>query len=304
MNRIINYIKNIMKLNYRFFNIALCLIVVLSGCNNESNISELPNFDNTNFEDRTYIVHLPKNYNANKPAPLMFAIHGIGIDAAGTQQFSGFDQLGEDEGYIVVYPNSYDGFWSDGCNCQYVEQIGIDDVKFIDFLLEKMKKQYNIDTTRVYAWGWSQGGILVNQLACRRAEVFAAFASYVGTMRLPVASACYPKKPVNIVMFNGTDDKDVNWEGLPNTEFAFLAIPDLFKKWAGLSNCSGEPVSEMFPDSVDHIDVEKLTYENCSGAKEVVLYKIIRGVHALYRNKEIDTSEETIKFFNKHRLND
>jgi len=292
-----------MKINkYIFFGIAsLCFF---QSCKSENPVDDIPDFNNGNFENRTYIVHLPNNYNPSTPAPLMFAIHGIGIDAAGTQQYSGFDQLGEEQGYIVVYPNSYDGFWSDGCNCQYVEKVGIDDIKFLDYLIDKMKKQYNIDTTRIYAWGWSQGGILVNQLACRRSEVYAAFASYIGTMRLPTASACFPKKAVNMVMFNGTDDQDVYWNGLPNTEFAFLSIPDLFKKWAGISNCTGEPVSEMLPDSVSHIDVEKLTYEDCATNKEVVLYKIINGVHSLYRNKEIDSSEETIKFFNKHRLND
>ena len=66
-----------------------------------------------------------------------------------------------------------------------------------------------------------------------------------------------------MVLFNGTDDQDVYWNGLPNTEFAFLSIPDLFKKWAGLSNCIGEPDSEFLPDSVSHIDVEKLTYAWC-----------------------------------------
>jgi polyhydroxybutyrate depolymerase len=292
------------KILNKFFYLVILSIVVLQSCKSENPIGDVPDFSNTNFEDRTYIVHVPQNYNADNPAPLMFAIHGIGGDAESTQHFTGFDELSEEQGYIVVYPNSYDGFWGDGCNCQYVELIGIDDVKFIDYLVDKMKNEYNIDTNRIYAWGWSQGGIFVNQLACRRSEVFAAFASYVGTMRLPIASACFPKKPVNMVMFNGTDDQDVYWDGLPSTEFAFLSIPDLFQKWAGLSSCTGEPVSEMFPDSVSHIDVEKLTYEDCSSNKEVVLYKIIRGVHALYRNKEIDTSEETIKFFNKHRLNE
>ena len=288
---------------YRFFH-PFILLVIFQSCKPGDPVTELPNFENTNFENRTYIVHTPKNYNPAIPAPIIFAIHGIGIDAAGTQKYIGFDELGEKEGYIVVYPNSFDGFWSDGCGCQYVEKVGIDDIKFIDYLVEKMKREFNIDSNRIYAWGWSQGGILVNQLACRRAEVFAAFASYVGTMRLPIASACFPKKPVNMVLFNGTDDQDVYWNGLPNTEFAFLSIPDLFKKWAGLSNCIGEPDSEFLPDSVSHIDVEKLTYNNCTNNKEVVLYKIINGTHTLYRNKEIDTSEEAIKFFNNHRLND
>lgn len=289
--------------NFKYI-FALAVLILLQSCTSEDPVTELPNFDNGNFDERNYIVNVPDNYNPASPVPLLFAIHGIGVNAAITRQYSGFDDIAGQYGYIVVYPDSYDGFWSDGCGCQYVEKVGIDDVKYIDYLIEKMKDEYNIDTNRIYAWGWSQGGIFVNQLACRRAEVFAGFASYIGTMRLPISSVCFPKKPVNMVMFNGTNDQDVLWEGLPTTEFAFLGIPELFNKWAGLSDCAGEPSSVMLPDQVDHIDVEKLTYEDCGSNREVVLYKIIDGIHTLYRNKEIDTSVEAVNFFNRHRLDE
>lgn len=289
----------------KFFRYIILLMMALAiqDCKSDDPITELPDFDNTNFDDRTYIVHVPANYNPDIPAPLMFAIHGIGVDASFTQKYSGFDKLADENGYFVVYPNSYDGFWGDGCNCQYVEQVGIDDVKYIDYLIDKMKNEYSIDTNRIYAWGWSQGGMFVNQLACRRSEVFAAFASCIGTMRLPVASACFPKRPVNIVLFNGTADQDVNWEGLPNTEFAFMAIPELFEKWAGISDCNNEITYETLPDSVDQIEVQKISYTNCDQKSEVVLYKIVNGIHYFYRNKEIDISAETFTFFNKHILN-
>lgn len=284
--------------------ILVIIFVLNSGCGNEET-TEPYDFSNPNFENRTYIITVPDNYDPANPSPLLFAFHGYSINGKDTQELTDFDELSKSQRYIVVYPNSLEdkGYWTDGCGCHGLEEKGVDDVKYVDYLLDKIKKQYAIDTTRIYAMGISQGAAFVQYLACRRAEKFAAFSSYIGSMRELAARYCIPKKPVNMIIMNGTDDQDAHWEGLSSGSFSFLSIPDLFEKWAGFDGCTDSVSTETLPDKVAHIDVEKIKYVECSSGKELILYKILRGVHTLYRNAEFDFSVETINFFSSHTLN-
>lgn len=248
--------------------IFFTILVFLSGCSKEET-TEPYDFSNQSFENRTYIVSVPDNYNPAEPSPLLFAFHGYSINGKDTQELTDFDELGKSQRYIIVYPNSLEdkGYWTDGCGCHGLEEQGVDDVKFVDYLLDKIKKQYSIDTTRIYAMGISQGAAFVQYLACRRAEKFAAFSSYIGSMRELAARYCAPKKPVNMIIMNGTDDQDAHWDGLSSGSFSFLSIPDLFKKWSGFDGCTDSVSSEMLPDKVAHIDVEKLNMLNALQTK-------------------------------------
>jgi poly(3-hydroxybutyrate) depolymerase len=58
--------------------------------------------------NRSYLVHLPSNYNINKPAPLILGYHGNGKDAAHQEEISGMSETEYDRGYVVVYPNGVD----------------------------------------------------------------------------------------------------------------------------------------------------------------------------------------------------
>lgn len=283
----------------------LLITIVLTGCNDEKPNEPDKKLD-TNFENRTYLLSVPENYDVNNPSPLIFAFHGFSFNANDTQRLTDLDELGKSERYIVVYPNSIEdkGYWTDGCGCYGLEEQGVDDIGYVDYLLNKIMKQYSIDTSRVYALGISQGASFVQHLACKRSEIFAAFSSYIGSMRELLAKTCSPQKPVNMIIMNGTLDLDARWNGLTNSSFAFLAIPDLFKKWAGFNGCTDSLSTVNLPDKVIQIDVERIRYEECSSNKELVLYKILRGEHLLYRNPEFDFSVETINFFSKHKLDE
>lgn len=55
--------------------------------------------------NRTYLVHLPKNYDINTPAPLILGYHGNGEDAYNQESISQMSEAQWDRGYLVVYPN-------------------------------------------------------------------------------------------------------------------------------------------------------------------------------------------------------
>ena len=54
---------------------------------------------------RTYLVHIPSDYNPQIPLPLVVIIHGAFDTARGMEKFSGFSDLGDRGNFIVMYPN-------------------------------------------------------------------------------------------------------------------------------------------------------------------------------------------------------
>ena len=273
------------------------------SCKQESPIG-ITYIDDINFHNRTFIVTVPSNYDSSNPSPLLFAFHGAGMDGEFLKSRTKFDSLTLDQRYIVVYPNSIYGAWTDGCDCNISDQKRVDDLAFVDFLIDSMKKAYTIDTTRIYGWGVSQGATFLQRLACDRAEKFAAFSSYLGTLRLFAANSCNPNSSVNMQIVNSTDDPDVLWNGLVLQPYSFISVPEVVKKWSGINGCSDSADVIYYEDKVDYIEIEKHIYSDCTSAKEVELIKIINGGHYFYRNAEFDYSAEAINFFNKHRLNE
>lgn len=273
------------------------------SCKQESPIG-ITYVDDINFHNRTFVVTVPSNYDPSNPSPLLFAFHGNGMDGEFLKSRTKFDSLTFDQRYIIVYPNSIYGAWTDGCDCNLSDQKRVDDLAFVDFLIDSMKKAYTIDTTRIYGWGVSQGAAFLQRLACERAEKFAAVSSYLGTLRYFAARECNPSTSVNIQIINSTDDPDVLWNGLELLPYSFLSVPDVVKKWSGINGCSDSASVIYYEDKVDYINVEKYIYKDCLSNKEIELIKIINGGHYFYRNDEFDYSSEAINFFNKHNLNE
>src|SRR5438445_11884944 len=56
-------------------------------------------------QERSYVLHVPKSYDAKKPAPVVVALHGAAMNAEMMQAFTGLDDKADAEGFLVVYPN-------------------------------------------------------------------------------------------------------------------------------------------------------------------------------------------------------
>jgi polyhydroxybutyrate depolymerase len=130
--------------------------------------------------EREALVFLPPT-SANAKAPVIFAFHGHGGNmhfAAGGMAFH--DQWPE---AIVIYPQGLPtpGIVLDreGKKPGWQNQSGQEgdrDLKFVDAILKTLREKYSIDESRVYATGFSNGGLFTYLLLSQRPNVFAAFA--------------------------------------------------------------------------------------------------------------------------------
>jgi len=110
-------------------------------------------------------IRLPADYDANKPTPMIFALHAFvgNADVAIRQWETAADQMGciivAPQGPVEVDPGAYQ--WVGGGNDVY---------KVVDAALADARTKYNIDPKRQFLAGFSQGGWAAFQLLGRAPE--------------------------------------------------------------------------------------------------------------------------------------
>ncbi len=237
--------------------------------------------------ERTYIVHLPADYDAHAAAPLVFALHGGGGTAAKMDKLTGFNAVSDREGFLVVYPQGLGRHWNDGrdVNKKTVKGEEVDDVAFLAALVDRMAADYNVDRKRVYATGISNGAFMSFRLACDRPDVFAAVAGVAGAVSEDLAAGPLPQAPVPVMFINGDDDPLVRYGGGEikvgaRSRGTTLSVPASAAWWAGHNGCDAVGPAEYLADAdaEDGTRAKREVYANAGGA-DVVLVTVEGGGH-------------------------
>ena len=249
---------------------------------------------------REYILHMPANYNG-KPVPLVIVLHGAVQGAANAQSMSGMSALADKEKFIAVYPNGTGKLptWNAGNCCGYAQRENVDDIAFLRALIAKLEKDYAIDTKRIYVTGISNGAMMSYRAACEMADRVAAVAPVEGAQNVP----CKPTAPVSVIVFHGTADRLVPFDG---GESAFqvgphrtdTSVAETVAFWVKENGCAPAPKSELTTEV--HID----TYSGCKDGTGVALYAIQGGHHmwpgASMSGVQLSATDVMWKFFAQH----
>src|SRR5579864_2498159 len=75
--------------------------------------------------DRTFMVRLPRGYDAQQHYPVVILLHGMNQDADDMERLTQFDQLADKDGIIVVYPMALHGRWNVGVRPQEHRSAGM-----------------------------------------------------------------------------------------------------------------------------------------------------------------------------------
>jgi polyhydroxybutyrate depolymerase len=229
---------------------------------------------------RAYYLRLPPSYVPGRPLPLVFVLHGAGQSPSGAERMSGMTAKAAFENFIVVYPAGTGRVqsmptWNSGACCGYAMQNQVDDVAFIRALLDKIERQYSVDPRRVYATGISNGGMMSYRLACDLADCIAAVAPVEGAQDTP----CHPANPVSVLVFHGTDDHLVPYDG-GSTPFQIgskrtdTSVAETVAFWVHENGCSAAPGHDQASGASADV------YTGCKEGTGVTLYTIPGGHHS------------------------
>jgi len=287
--------------------VALILIVVVS-------ISVLDRTNGTivsSGQARSYLLYVPPSYDRAKPTPLVISMHAAGGWPAQQRNLSRWNRVADEQGFIVVYPSG-----SDVPKIWHAERGAglLRDVKFIAELIDTLEAAYNIDPTRIYANGISNGGGMAFVLSCTLSDRIAAVGMVAAAQLLP-SSWCTDRRPVPMIAFHGTADPIVPYNGGPlgdpfnPVKVTFPPVLDWVASWARRNRCGATPV-----DSAVTADVNRREYTRCAGDAPVMLYSVEGGGHTWPGGKplpewwvgptspSIDATRQMWAFFGAHRL--
>lgn len=236
---------------------------------------------------RNYIVHLPPGYSFDQAVPVVIVLHGGSGTYQNVQGFTQMNTVSHANGFLAVYPQGAGiappGFsWADGRGTS-ADLDGIDDVGFIDRLIDTLNQDYLIDLDRIYVCGFSNGGFMTQRLGCELAGRFAAIGSLGCSMDTSLYANCLPVRPVPMLFVNGTADPFVPYEGgvMNGNVTPIVGVDTAVAFWVDHNQCQTAGDWEPLPDVVtdDNSTAEVRHFTDCSCQADVRFYRLINGGH-------------------------
>jgi polyhydroxybutyrate depolymerase len=217
---------------------------------------------------RSYLLHIPPDYDGLTPVPLVVDFHGIGGSGMSHRSNSPYPSALDPEGVVMAFPDGVRGpagtAWNVGPCCV----ADVDDVAFARALVAQVQASACIDASRVYAVGVLTGGGMAHYLACHAADVFAATAPAAFDLLEENVDECTPSRPITVISFRGTADSRVPYDGgasslVPGMPLTFLGAEATFEAWSDIDGCTG---AASTPDA-DGCSA----YSGCGSGAEVIL---------------------------------
>ncbi len=255
---------------------------------------------------RSFRLHVPVGYDSAEPAPLVLSFHGYTSTALFNEvSTTGLSDHADQHVYIVVYPQST-AFtapgsaqvtsWNDlSCNASpgpagptcsenadpypCPPECGVcgdcnwcschDDLGFVEALLDELEDKLCIDRDRLYALGFSNGGMFAQRLGCALPERLAAVAPLHGFLARGLG--CEPAaSPVAVLLLGGRTDAIVPFDGSQSSDgYSYTPMDEVAGAFASAQGC--DVSMARFPTSADgHDGLACVEHPNCKTGAEVV----------------------------------
>jgi polyhydroxybutyrate depolymerase len=246
---------------------AVLLAVALPACSPDAKYAATNRTLPFASESRSYILYVPQT-KLPQPA-LVLILHGRNGTAADLRHRtrSTFDKLADRDGFIVVYPDAPGGTWNSG---HAYAKSQTDDVGYLSALIDSLSAEFNVDASRVYVTGFSNGASMTYRLACERPDKIAAIAPVGGGLaeRLMRPCAIGSRRPIPLLVMHGTAD--------PINRFDDGEREGNIQYWIRRNGCSTVATISQLPDTdpSDGTRTRIERYENCQAAADVALYAI------------------------------
>ena len=263
------------------------LILVISSCKNNDGKDGDYNSDecylNTNAQtlvhdgmNREYIIYVPNSYDGTSAVPLLLNFHGFGGSASQYMQEADMRSLAEADTFILVYPQGscLDGssHWNP-CPTGGDNKSTADDVGFVEAMISEISSQYNLDMERIYAAGYSNGGMMAYGLANYKSDLIAAVASVSGTMLNCTGPTSHP---MPVVHLHGTSDGVVSYNGSND----WNSVQSTLDYWINFNNTVSTPIVNI--DNTGAMTIEHYVYDQGDNSVSVEHYKYIGGDHVWF----------------------
>lgn len=241
-------------------------------------------------ETRRYLLSVPDGYDPLNPAPtpLTFVFHGKGASPEGFIEGSMFKTAVVTDSLIVL-PEGKDASWG---GAPYATTSIDQDVDLVTGLIDELDAHYNVDRSRVYGIGFSNGGGMVANLACRAPDEFAGLAMVAGAFYAPIFENCM-NRGAAVMTVHGTDDATIPYEGGEKFETQFYSVLSATERYAKRNGCS------ILSENLEDLPLNQIAiFEGCLYETQHV--RIPGGRHVW--PKDVPTAEKIWDFLSRQHI--
>jgi polyhydroxybutyrate depolymerase len=203
------------------------------------------------------LVHVPSSYSGQSSVSLVIALHGWQQSPTIMETMTGLSSKSDSAGFIVVYPKGTGNplAWNEAAG-------GVDDVGFISSLLDTLCVKFQIDSTRIFATGFSNGSNFTYRLAQQLTSRIAAIGAVAG----PLLYTQYtPSRPMPIIHFHAKNDGSI----------VYSKVAPVLNYWINFNGCSTSPDTILkVPGAIG------IKWNAISNTADVILYSTDIGGHS------------------------
>jgi len=281
-------------------------LILLNGCskiNQEENVEQsegtlLRNIE-VEGETREYLIHIPNSYDTTKSVPIVMNFHGFSQSVSDYIIEADMRSLAESDTFILIYPQgSYLNGYSqwNACPIGGDNKSDVDDFGFVEDLIEEISSHYNVDMDRIYAVGYSNGGMLAYGLANYKSDLIAAVASVSGAMLDCIGNTSHP---MPVLHLHGTDDYVLPYNG----DKGFNSVQNTLDHWIDFNNTTTNPI--ISTEDSGGMVIEHYVYDQGDNSVSVEHYKYIGGKHVwdIGTFQGQNTSELVWNFVSRYDIN-
>jgi polyhydroxybutyrate depolymerase len=210
-------------------------------------------------KQRRFLIDRPASFDDAYGRSVLLVIHGFGSNPSTARTEMGFSKLNNRDDFIFVFPEGSgpdpnELSWNAGFCCRSAMQNGVDDVNFLDQVLDMLMTEMHIDRRRVYVAGFSNGAHLAYRWGAARSQTVAGIAAVAGAIGgrasffAPEVRISNPKQPVSLLVVHGKEDLSFPYEGGASLAIRpglrgrrSVSVPDSISFWKRNDGCIGEP---------------------------------------------------------------
>jgi polyhydroxybutyrate depolymerase len=237
--------------------------------------------------DRPYKLKVPAGYDGQAPVPLVVLLHGYTANGTTQANYFGLLALADKEKFLLAYPDGTrdrlgNRFWNatDAC-CDFFHS-GVDDVAYLDAVIDDIAARYPVDPASVFVVGHSNGAFMAHRYACDRAARVAAIVTLAG-MQWKDQAHCQAGSPVSVLHVHGRNDETIKYDGGYTPAAAYPGAVETVGDWAAHDGCSGELATTGRKRDLDRTvagdETGEQAYSGCPAGVGIALWTIEGGGH-------------------------
>lgn len=247
--------------------------------------------------ERPVTVNLPETLAS--PAPLLILLHSASTSGAHQENYMKLGPVAKKNGIIYIAPDGMTNpegkrFWNASKSCcnRYKEEV--DDVAYINSLIDEISTKTPVDPKRIYFIGHSNGAFMSFTFACKTNKV-AAIVSIAGAM--DAEPDCAPSTPVSLLNIHGTADKTIKIDGGVMNNNSYTSAKSTLTRIALVNKCSSPEIAKKdFEPTIKGAETTVFNY-SCESHTHLQYWKIANGSHS--PKLPSDFAEQVISFLLK-----